>query len=69
MSVPVGVDQLFARRSGDHVYLATVDGGFKLEVQPTDGLPFDKIANDPRIAFVRTGNNWKPQVRDPRHWD
>jgi hypothetical protein len=69
MSVPVGVDQLFARRSGDHVYLATVDGGFKLEVQPTDGLPFDKIANDPRIAFVRTGNNWKPQVRDPRHWE
>jgi hypothetical protein len=61
-----GTNRLLARRSGDRVFLTSVDGGIRLEVTPTDQLPFDRIANDPRIAFVRDGEVWSAVVRDPR---
>ncbi len=61
-----GTDRLLARRSGGRVFLTSIDGGIRLEVTPTDQFPFDRIANDPRIAFVRAGEAWSAVVRDPR---
>jgi hypothetical protein len=57
---------LHARRLGDRVFLSTVEGRTRVEVKSTNQLPFDKAANDPRIAFARSGANWYLVVRDPR---
>jgi hypothetical protein len=57
---------LHARRLGEQVFLATVDGRTRIAVKPNDMFPFDKVANDPRIAFRRSGSVWRTEVRDPR---
>lgn len=54
------------RRLGQQLFLTTVDGGFRAEVHATPGLPFDAVADDPRVAFTRTGAAWNLTVRDPR---
>jgi hypothetical protein len=38
----------------------------RIEVGATREFPFDKVANDPRIAFVKTGGSWSMTIRDPR---
>lgn len=60
------VDELHARRLGDQVFLASVDGGRRIAIRSTDGLPFDKVANDPRVAFLREDGVWRMVARDPR---
>lgn len=60
------VSRLYSRKLGDKIFLSTLDGQTKIEIAPTDTFPFDKIANDPRIAFERTGTSWRISVRDPR---
>ena len=60
------VHELHARRLGNQVFLASVDGGRRIAVRPTDALPFDKVANDPRVAFLREEGVWRMVVRDPR---
>jgi hypothetical protein len=64
--IAAGVGVLHARKLEDRVFLATVDGRYRFEVTPTDELPFDEVANDPRIAFARSGAMWRMIVRDPR---
>lgn len=61
-----GADILHARKHENRVFLTTVDGRIRLEITPTDEFPFDKVANDPRVAFVRVDETWNPVVRDPR---
>jgi hypothetical protein len=60
------VEVLHARRLGDHIFLCTPEGGTQFRVDPTDELPFDTVANDPRVAFTRLGRIWKLTIRDPR---
>ncbi len=48
------------------LYLCSIDARFKVEVEATKELPFNKFANDPRYAFVRDGSVWLLQCRDPR---
>jgi hypothetical protein len=59
-------DLLHVRRLGDRIFLATVDGRIRIAVIPSSEFPFDKAANDPRIAFRRLGSVWSTDVRDPR---
>lgn len=61
-----GEDLLHARNLGGRVFLTTVDGQARFEVKPTDEFPYDAVANDPRIAFARTGATWRMITRDPR---
>lgn len=57
---------LHVRRLGDQVFLATVEGRTRIAVKPSDESPFDKVANDPRIAFARSDGGWNLVVRDSR---
>ena len=61
-----GANVLHARRLGDRVFLTTVEGSTRIEVGATLELPFDKVADDPRIAFMRTDGTWNMSIRDPR---
>lgn len=61
-----GAALLHARKLGDRVFLATVDGATRIQVRPTEELPFDRVANDPRVAFRRWDSVWRIEVRDPR---
>jgi hypothetical protein len=61
-----GVDVLHARKLGDRIFLRTVNGSAQFEVRPTSSLPFDRVANDPRMAFIREGGRWRLTIRDPR---
>jgi hypothetical protein len=60
------VDVLHARRLGERIFLCSVDGRTRFPVIATEEFPFDRIANDPRIAFKRKGSAWQISVRDPR---
>jgi hypothetical protein len=57
---------LHARKLGDRIFLATVDGGTRIQVKPTAEFPFNKVADDPRVAFAQSDDSWKLVVRDPR---
>jgi hypothetical protein len=59
-------DVVHARKIGDRVFLTTVDGAIRVEITPSDEFPFDKVVNDPRVAFIRAGEVWNAVVRDPR---
>lgn len=61
-----GTDALHVRYSGEQVFLCNADGQMRIQVEATDGLPFDRVANDPRIAFERSGSIWNLTIRDPR---
>ncbi len=62
------VDTLHARQltPGESIYLCSTDGRFKCAVGATEEMPFDKLANDPRVAFSRSGDSWMQVIRDPR---
>ena len=60
------VDILHARKMGDRFFLCTPDGRVRITVEPTDDLPFDQVANDARVVFVRVDSTWRMEVRDPR---
>lgn len=51
---------------GGTTFLCTTDGRFKYAVGSTDEMPFNQLANDPRYVFIRDGNVWHQQCRDPR---
>lgn len=57
---------LHARRLGNRTFLATIDGMTRIEVSSTPDFPFDRIANDPRIAFEKVDGTWTMVIRDPR---
>lgn len=59
------VDLLHVRRLGEQVFLCTADGRTRIAMVPTHELPFDSVANDPRIAFRRSDSTWQLEVRDP----
>lgn len=61
-----GDDLLHVRRLGEQIFLTTVDGRVRIQVTPTPRLPFDRVANDPRIALRREDSAWRINVRDPR---
>ncbi len=60
------IDVLHTRKLGDRLFLCTVDGLKRFQVSATDELRFDRVANDPRIAFVRQNTTWHIAIRDPR---
>lgn len=60
------VDVLHARSLGDQILLCTVDGRTQFPVNATNQLPFDRIVDDPRLVFKRSGSVWQLSVRDPR---
>lgn len=63
-----GVDPsltLFVRSYAGELYLSTLDGRYSTAVLPSDGLPFDLIANDPRCSFSFSRRAWNLQIRDP----
>jgi hypothetical protein len=60
------IDVLYVRRLEDRIFLSSVDGRTRIPVQPTHELPFDRVANNPRVAFVRSGEVWQLIVRDSR---
>lgn len=68
LDAPDGVNILHARhlQPGNHFYLCSTDARFKYAVQPTEEMPFDKIADDQRFVFSRDGDAWVQQCRDPR---
>jgi hypothetical protein len=57
---------LHPRRLRDEIFLCTVEGGTRIIVEPNDELPFDEVANDPRVSFRRLGSVWRIELRDPR---
>src|SRR5262249_51481223 len=42
------------------------NGSAQFEVRPTRARHFDRVANDPRMAFMRVGYIWRLTIRDPR---
>ena len=74
LDAPNEVNVIHVRQVGDldSIYLCSTDARFKYDVRATDEMPFDRLANDPRFVFVRDGNGWRQQCRDPRvqieHW-
>lgn len=68
LDAPNGVNAIHVRQVGnqDSIYLCSTDARFKYDVRATDEMPFDKLANDPRFVFVRDGDGWRQQCRDPR---
>jgi hypothetical protein len=42
------------------------NGSPQFEVRPTRARPFDRVANEPRMAFMREGYMWRLTIRDPR---
>jgi hypothetical protein len=57
---------LVVRRLGKRTILSSVDGATRFYVKSTEQFPFNQVANDPRIAFVRTKGVWAAVIRDPR---
>lgn len=68
LNTPGHVDALHVRKYAPDgsVYLCSADARFKFAVGSTDDLPFDKLADDPRFIFLRDGEAWVQQSRDPR---
>ena len=68
VAVPEHIDALHARKydTDDKTYLCSVDARFKISVASSDDLPFNKLADDPRFIFLRDGEVWVQQSRDPR---
>lgn len=60
------VSVLHARQLGDQTFLSSVDGTTRIEVSSTREFPFDRIANDPRLAFAKANGAWQVVLRDPR---
>jgi len=67
LDVPKEVEVIHARRvdTRNITYLCSTDARFKCAIKTTEELPFDDLANDPRYIFVRDGNLWYQQCRDP----
>lgn len=65
---PGNIDALHVRKydPDGSVYLCSADARFKFAVGSSDDLPFDKLADDPRFVFLRDGEAWVQQSRDPR---
>ena len=57
---------LHARRLEGRLFLVTVEGGTRIEVKATNEFPFERVANDPRVAFAKSDGTWSLVVRDPR---
>jgi hypothetical protein len=68
VAAPEGVNLLHVRRLGvqGSAYLCSSDAKFKCAVGSTDVMPFEKLANDSRFVFIRDGDAWRQQCRDPR---
>jgi hypothetical protein len=61
-----GADLLHVRKLGDQLFLTTAEGGTRIAIARSDELPFDQVANDPRVAFQLSEGVWNLVVRDPR---
>jgi hypothetical protein len=57
---------LHVRQLNDQIFLCTADGRMRIPVKANDRFPFDRVANDPRVVFVRSGSVWYLTPRDPR---
>lgn len=68
LNTPEHVDALHIRKYDPEgsIFLCSVDARFKVAVSSSDDLPFDKLADDPRFIFLRDGEAWVQQSRDPR---
>ncbi len=68
LDVPSEFSVIHSRKINDQdtAFLCSTDGRFIFPVQSTDNLPFHKVANDARFAFLRTGDDWSLYCRDPR---
>ncbi|MDH5563012.1 MAG: DEAD/DEAH box helicase [Nitrospirota bacterium] len=68
LEVPDEVNILHVRQlqEQDSLWLCSTDSRFKYAVQATAEMPFDKYVNDPRFIFLRDGDAWIQQCRDPR---
>lgn len=58
-------DVLHVRKLAEQVFLCTVDGKTLIPVETTERHPFDRVANDPRLTFVRSGTTWQLALLDP----
>jgi len=59
-------DILHPRALGESVFLCTTDCRTRVSVGSTEATPFQSVANDPRIAFRKSGSHWILELRDPR---
>lgn len=59
-------DVLHARRLGEQVFLMSRDGTTRIAVKVTEEFPFDRVADDPRVAFGKHSGVWRMRLRDPR---
>lgn len=68
LDVPDEINVLHVRQANvqDAIYLCSIDTKYKLKVNSTEAMPFCKLANDPKYAFIRDGDVWHQQCRDPR---
>jgi hypothetical protein len=68
LNVPEHVDALHVRKydPDGSIYLCSADARFKFSVASSDDLPFNRLADDPRFIFLRDGEAWVQQSRDPR---
>lgn len=68
LNTPEHVDALHVRKydPDGSVYLCSTDARFKFAVASSDDMPFNKLADDPRFIFLRDGEAWVQQSRDPR---
>ena len=61
-----GVGVLHARKLDGNLFLCSTDGSVRFNVSPTEARPFDRLANDHRMAFTQDGSTWRLTPRDPR---
>lgn len=61
-----GVARLHCRRISGRILLSDTYGTVRFEVEPSEDLPFERVANEPRFVFEKTGDVWSLRVRDPR---
>jgi hypothetical protein len=65
---PEEVLTLYSRSApdGGGTLLCSLDGRYFVKVKSTESLPFDQVADDHRISFVREDDYWTMSIRDPR---
>ena len=59
-------DTLLVRTDGGRTYLCSPDGRQRMAVKVSEEWPFDRVADDYRFSFVRSGGRFQISIRSPK---